>query len=429
MDNGPDAMKIGIVGNLPKPIGGVATTCYQQANLLISAGNQVFFYDRIRHPEKHYPPGISNYSNAAPRKFWNILKLILDFPRRWFTTERFRSFFSHWIRDLFHYHILFRYPVISFSTLLHSLEILRTFEGQDIDLFHGHHALYDSWTTQLLAQYYFRRPFIVTVYTSEFTMQFYQPWRQIVIDVCNRADAVVCISQYARECMFMAGASPRKVTVNYLGVESFHFADPSENHVQAVRQRFGLDQATPLILYTGWLIERKGPQVLLEALPTIQHLPWKAVFVGPDHGLKDTLNSIVRERNLTDRVIVSDAIPLEELTALYSLAYVFIFPTLSRDEGFGLVALEAMAHGVPVIGSRTGAIPEVVNDRQTGFLFTPGDTGELARYLQMFLSQPELRAEIGKSAKIHAASFTWEKNVDRLFQTYREVNNGYAKSI
>jgi starch synthase len=422
-------MRIGIIGNLPKPIGGVATTCYQQTNLLISTGNQVYFYDIIRHSEKYNPPGLSHYSVTAYRQLWGILKLTVDIPHRWFTISRFRSFFHQWIHDVFHYNLLFRHPTTALSTLLRSLEMIQAFDGQNIDILHGHHALHDAWVAQILAHYYFKCPFIVTVYTSEFTMQLYQPWQQIVIDVCNRADAVVCISQYARECMLKAGASPQKVVVNYLGVESSHFDEPPEDKIQAVRLRFGIHENIPVILYTGWLIERKGPQVLIEALPKIKHLPWKAIFVGPDHGLKDFLNSRVSELNLTERVIVSEAIPFDELMALYSLAYVFIFPTLSRDEGFGLVALEAMAHGVPVIGSRIGAIPEVVNDHETGFLFNPGDTDELARFLQIFLSQSELRVEMGKAARIHASHFTWGKNVAQLIQTYQEVNLHYAKSI
>ena len=422
-------LRIGIVGNFPKPYGGVATTCYHQANQLIAAGHQVAFYDRNRHPEKHCPLGLKKYYVTATRKFYVSIRLVADIPRQWFTNKSFRLFFSHLIQDSLRYHLLTRYPATAFRMLLRSLEMLRTFEGLNIEILHGHHALHDAWALQLLAQYYFRCPFVVTVHTSEFTMQSNQPWRQMAIDVCNRADAVVCVSQYAQDCMFKAGVAPDRVVVSYHGVAATHFADPSEDNILAIRQRFRIYKNYPLILYTGWLLERKGPQVLLEALPIVEHLPWKAVFVGPDGGMKDILSSRIRALNLSERVFVSDAIPYDEHLALLSLAYVFVFPTLSLDEGFGLVALEAMAHGVPVIASRTGAIPEVVLDQSTGLFFNPGDVKELASCLQNMLTKPNLRSQMGESARAHAREFSWESNCARLVQTYEDVILYYAKSV
>lgn len=420
-------MRIGIVGNLPEPYGGVATTCYQQTYHLIAAGNQVSFYDRDRHPEKHPPAGLSTYSVTRTRKLLVALRLVSDFPCRWIAERPFRVFFSHFVQDSHRYHLLIRYPATALRMLLRSLEMIRVFKGQNIEILHGHRALHDAWAAQLLAQDYFTCPFVVTMYTSEFTMQANQPWRKMAIDVCNRADAVVCISQYSQDCMLKAGATPHRAVINYLGVDPAHFADPSPEKIQAVRQRFGISDDDIIILYIGWLVERKGPQVLMEALPQIANLPWKTVFVGPDRGMKAVLTARAQELKLQDRVVVSDAIPFDEIVALYSLGTIFVFPTFSRDEGFGLVALEAMAHGLPVLASRTGAIPEVVEDQHTGLFFNPGDDTGLASCLQVLLSQPELRAQMGKSARARAHAFTWESNCARLMQTYEEIKLHNAK--
>lgn len=422
-------LRIGIIGNIPKPYGGVATTCYQQTTQLIAAGNQVSFYDRDRHPEKKPPTGLQKFTVTKTRNLPVALRLVADFIHLWFTKRSFRVFFSHIVQDILRYHWPTRYPSTALRMLLRSLEMIRTFEELNIEILHGHHALHDSWVAQLLAQSYFHCPFVVTVYASEFTMPVHKPWRKMAIDVCNRADAVVCISQYTRDCMLQAGAKPHRAVINYLGVEPAHFADPSPDKIQAVRQRFGISDDCPMILYIGWLIERKGSQILLEALAKITHLPWKTIFVGPDGGMKDVLSARAEALKLQDRVIVSDAIPDDEILALYSLTYSFVFPTISRDEGFGLVALEAMAHGVPVIGSRTGAIPEVVKDHETGMLFTPGDSDDLASCLQKLLDQPKLRNQLGKAAKSRAEQFSWESNVNRLIPTYELVIQNYAKSI
>lgn len=422
-------MRIGIVGNIPKPFGGVATTCLQQAQQLIAAGNEVSFYDRDRHPEKFPPPGLKKYVVTRTRKIPVLLKLMFDIPRRWLTNQSFRTFLNRWVRDSQRYHLFTQYPATALRMLLRSIEMIWAFEEQKVEVIHAHRALHDAWAAQLLAQYYFQCPFVVTMYTSEFTMPENQPWRQMVLDICNRADAVVCISQYARDCMLKGGAVPKFEVINYLGVEPVHFADPPVEKIKAVRERFGMNDGCPIILYVGWLVERKGPQVLIEALPNITQLPWKAVFVGPDRGMKDVLSDRAKEMDLQDRVVVSDAIPYDEIPALYNLADIFVFPTLSLDEGFGLVALEAMAHGLPVIASRTGAIPEVVSDKSTGLFFTSGDSNELASRLIEILGDANLRSQMGVAARAHAREFTWEDNCSRLMQTYQDAIRRHARPI
>ncbi len=81
------------------------------------------------------------------------------------------------------------------------------------------------------------------------------------------------------------------------------------------------------------------------------------------------------------------------------LRYTDIFVLPSEIEAFGLAALEAMAHGIPVIASNAGGLPEVVTHGKTGFLVTPGDVDAIARYMDLLIEDESLRIELGKNAR------------------------------
>ena len=106
----------------------------------------------------------------------------------------------------------------------------------------------------------------------------------------------------------------------------------------------------------------------------------------------------------------------EELASAYASADVFAFP--SDTETLGFVAMEAMASGVPVVGARAGGIPDVIRDGRNGFMFTPGDLGELTERLRALLFDPVLRGEMGKNARESVAPHDWRSSTQRLVDYY-----------
>lgn len=409
-------LRIGINGNLPQPYGGVATTCFHLTSQFLANGHSVYFYDRTAHYEKHRPDGLTDYTQTAMRK--NIAILLAELLWLALREKRFAALLFHFFQEALHLKLFRTNLKTTFRMLLTLLEMRKYFAGKQIDILYSQHALHESFAGLLLARHYFHCPFVVTVYASEFTMDANRVWLPMAVQICNQADAVVCISEYTRQRMLQAGATPKYASVFYLGADPVHFTPSNSDDMTAVSHRFGIVDSSPIILYTGWLIERKGPQILLEALSKVQHQPWQAIFVGPDHGLKKTLTEQVKLLQMQDRIVISGEIPYAELLALYELAYAFVFPTLSRDEGFGLVALEAMAHGLPVIASRTGAIPEVVRENETGLFFPPGDAVILAAQLQQVLNDENLRDQLGSAARKWAMQFSWEKSAVQVMQVF-----------
>lgn len=146
----------------------------------------------------------------------------------------------------------------------------------------------------------------------------------------------------------------------------------------------------PLILSVGLLALRKGHDILLRALAQITDLHWQADIVGRDHepGMKASLTALIDDLGLGGRVKLSGEVTAEALEARYRSATLFALAT--RYEGYGIVFGEAMGHGLPIVSTRAGAVPETVGP-DAGLLVPPDDPVAFAHALRRLLSQPALR--------------------------------------
>lgn len=406
--------RIGMAGIWPYPIGGVATTCFDLSTELSRRGYDVFFIDSEEDVEKLEMLCLREYKLLSSLRLRNIGLLLHGFCG--IRGKRIRYLLWKSALEIIKSSFFRGNPKQFIVSLLRIMEIGEWFENRQVDVLHGHHAGLLSWQVLMVARYLLSCPFVVTVYASEFTMQSKSYMLPVAVDVCNRADAIMCISKYTMTRMQRAGVQNSRTLVIYLACRQEHYRRTEEDYREIVRRKLGLSPLVPTILYTGWLIERKGPQVLMEALRQVVDVSWQAVFVGPDRGLFRKLEDMVNDLGISERVRVSKAVDRSDLLALYDLCDVFVFPTLSQDEGFGLVGLEAMAHGKPVIASRTGAIPEVISD--AGLYFDPGDSVQLANYIRKLLVDENMRREMSVAALRRSQEFDWSKtalNVETLY--------------
>jgi len=157
----------------------------------------------------------------------------------------------------------------------------------------------------------------------------------------------------------------------------------------------------PLILSVGILAQRKGHDVLLRALAQITDLDWQADIVGRDHeaGMTAALTALIEELGLSGRVTLSGEITAEALDARYRQATLFALAT--RYEGYGIVFGEAMGYGLPIVSTRTGAVPETVGEA-AGLLVPVEDSAAFAQALRHLLGAPEAR-EACAAASLRAA--------------------------
>lgn len=182
------------------------------------------------------------------------------------------------------------------------------------------------------------------------------------------------------------------------------------------------------ILFVGRLTHRKGIDVLCNALPEIIAGSRKRVrvtIIGEDvmeadgsSRFHNALSSL--DYGVTQHVEYIGTVSDQGRDERYQEAHIFVGP--SRYESFGLMYVEAMAYGLPVVGSRIGGIPEVIEDRVTGILVEPGDAHELAAAIVTLINNDDMRRRLGEAARASAIrQFSRETMASSMLEAYRSV--------
>jgi glycosyltransferase involved in cell wall biosynthesis len=180
------------------------------------------------------------------------------------------------------------------------------------------------------------------------------------------------------------------------------------------------------ILFVGRLIERKGVAHLVRALGTVRRtVPARLVVVGdgPERG---TLERLAAATGVAPHVDFRGRVSDEELRQAYASADVFVLPSVldqrQDTEGLGVVLLEAMNYGVPVVASNIGGITDIVQHESTGLLVPPGDEHALASALTQLLRDPELARTLGAGgSRLLRETFSWDAIVRRWEDVYARV--------
>lgn len=170
------------------------------------------------------------------------------------------------------------------------------------------------------------------------------------------------------------------------------------------------------IIYVGRIIQKKGWEILLKTLVLLKKdgLKFSLKIAGDGEDRKKLL-SFINENNLKNEVEYLGGVPHEKLGDLFRESDLFVFPTLFW-ESLGLVALEAMLSGTPVIASKRGAIPNYIKDGVNGLLFTPGSSAELKEKIIAF-KDLDIKNKLDLIENAYGTAFEYEKeNVSLLLQ-------------
>jgi len=233
------------------------------------------------------------------------------------------------------------------------------------------------------------------------------------------ADLIASMTDHCRRLVSHAGLSPDDVElVRVAGrMDSFHpGVDGSAIHTRHA------DDGGPLLLFVGQLRPRKGPRVLIEALPTIRerHPEARVLLVGPDHDHVAELRALADRLGLTAAVDFVGTVSDADLPSYYAAADVFVFPTVTTIECLGLTFVQAMFAGTPVVATKIAGAPEVIRDGEHGFLVEPGDADALASAVVNVLELPsDAREALGRRARERASELYSEPAIlEDLFGAY-----------
>jgi len=244
-------------------------------------------------------------------------------------------------------------------------------------------------------------------------------------------DRIVVATEHERRLLRQLYRVPEtKVSVIPLGVDRDRFQPRprAAGTVAAVRQRLSLAAEERLVLAVGRLEPLKGFDILIRALGEMtQRGQVRLAIVGGDERAeaeRHRLAAVASELGVTDRVSLAGSIPHEQLAGWYNAADVVAVP--SFYESFGLVAVEALASGVPVVASRVGGLTSTVRDGRTGYLVPWRCPGPFAEKLDLLLTNEALRTSMGVAAAESMRPYAWTAITGELLDLYRATLEAHA---
>lgn len=242
---------------------------------------------------------------------------------------------------------------------------------------------------------------------------FYKPFLEFAL---RKAERIVVGSPPMCNVAALAPYRDKCVVLPY-GLDASRYQPTPAITTKAASLRHSLDG--PILLFVGRLVSYKGVEILLRALPGL-HAQTVIVGNGP---LRDVLRHQAGELGLGDRVRFVGEVTNEELLAWYYACDVVVLPSTSRQEAFGLVQLEAMMCGRPVVSTDlpTG-VPWVNQHERTGLVVQPGDVAALRGALARLVCDSDLRRRLGDEARIRALNEFSAENMRRAaLRVYREA--------
>jgi len=324
------------------------------------------------------------------------------------------------------------YNMLSASKLVNSLVRM---EGQSFDIVVSHDWL--AFTAGIIVKKNLGLPLVVHFHSTEQGRTGdggSAVIRAIEQLAARKADLIVTVSYAMRDELVMLGFPENKIRVIYNGVDIQKYRPGlfPDAELKAFREKIGVGDS-PMIFFVGRLTWVKGADTLTTAMKDIvKEVPdAKLVIVGKGEQ-EDMLKQIVRSHNLENNVIFNFSyITEEERIKYYAACDVAIFP--SKYEPFGIVSIEAMAMGKPVIVGASGTSgfrEEVVpfGPNICGFHINPNDPGDIAKYAVIVLKDSELRKSMGENGRKRVMeNFTWEKSAKDTLNVYGEILELYKR--
>ena len=264
-----------------------------------------------------------------------------------------------------------------------------------------------------------RGPLVVTYHSDTVRQAFlgaaFDPIQQRML---GRAAAIIATSpNYVATSQALARHRDRCHVIPYgIPLAQFQFSTPEA--VDQLRRQYG----DRLVLAVGRLVYYKGFENLIAAMRNVK----ARLLLAGDGPLRTKLQRLAAESGAGDRVVFLGEIQNGAIAPYYHAASVFVVSSVARSEAFGIVQIEAMAAGKPVVNTRLDSgVPFVSLDQVTGLTVPPGDVGALAAAINRLLDDASLRARYGEAARARAESeFSVEMMKSRILSLYRQVLAG-----
>jgi glycosyltransferase involved in cell wall biosynthesis len=285
--------------------------------------------------------------------------------------------------------------------LVHAWAIAHMAHG--CDLVHAHFTL--SAAAAAVGQRIHRKPLVATVHGSDIYQVPNYPlgtaFTRRTLQACTQ---ITTVSQALRQAAIQVGAPTERIRVISNSIDLVRFMPPA------------LASKEPIILFVGSLIKRKGVATLIQALPQVLAVCPEYVLVIIGEGPEElVLKQLADHLGVAERVRFVGFLPQHDVQNWMQRARLFVLPSL--EEGQGVVSLEALASGTPVVGSAVGGIAEVIN-QSVGALVPPAEPAALAKAILAILTDSEQWTVLSTNARRHVEA---HYSGERIGQQYREL--------
>lgn len=362
-------MKILMIGSYYPTVGGAERYLYELCSIL-SKENRVFIL-------------CPDVKGDSPKSDWKVIRSFTlikssDLVKKFFPLEYFQNY-------------SFIIPAI-----FKGKELIKK---EKIDVLHVQFGLafgiVGYWLKKIT-----KKPLILTLHGAGILglMGFKRFFKPIVRGVLNSADEIIAVSEAIRREANKITTKKINLLYNSVFVNQFHNRKDKN-----------------LVLGVGILTKRKNFEILIKAASNKNLLNTKFIIVG-DGPEKENLKNLISELNLKN-VYLTGSLPHEKVKKLMSECSFLVLP--SKIEAFGLVLIEAMACGKPVIGTNIGGIKEIIIHGKNGFLVSPDNSSELVDKIHKLIKDKKLRKKMGEEARKNVLKkFNWGKNIKKIKGIY-----------
>ena len=313
---------------------------------------------------------------------------------------------------------LLQLPFLCSSEFFHTLLYLRKSKP---DIIHAHWTL-PQGLVAIMAKRILKIPCVASIHGSDvygLRFPFLKALNKRVIkysDVCTANS--IATERFARK---VSGID--SISVLPMGVDTDLFSKYDE--VAFLKKQFKIQG--PVILSVGRLIDWKGTAYLIKALPEVlKRFPLAKAFIIGSGPQRDELLNLAERLGVQSNIIFIDKMPQAKLVDYYSLADVFVLPSIVNEkgetEGLGVVLLEAMACELPVIATHVGGIPDIIRDGQTGLLVRPKDAQQISEKIITLLTDEKLRKALNVNGRsLIEKTFSWDVISNRFKKIYHHA--------
>lgn len=232
----------------------------------------------------------------------------------------------------------------------------------------------------------------------------------------RRVELFIAASDAIRRILLSDGVPDARITVVHDGIDVGRLAAvPAEN----IHELFWFPHGAPVVAHVGALVAHKGQKYLVDAMARVRRtIPDAQLVIFGEGELRADLERQVHQRGLDKHVVLAGF--RDHIAGLVRSADLFVMSSVT--EGLGSAVLDAMALGLPVVGTRAGGIPEAVVDGVTGLLVRPGDAAALADAIVALLRDPERRRQFGEAGQARVAeTFGVDRLVEGTLAAYRRA--------